>query len=308
MKLAYKLVISFLLVTVLMGAFGFYMFNDVSNKLSAKQEEIRNVTDLTVAIESFHIENFHTQLKMWQYAYYPTQEGLNSFYGHLVLWEDSLAAFNKKAGKADLSQEEKALVGKLSQGVGILRSGWMNFVRSTSIVATGVLLQPTLSDDGSAKYPNLDKMGEYGYAYSYPMFDMASVKPDHILLSSGITQMEVAFDKIGFNTAADKFVELQIKKIDARQAEMAVLKSALSTQFIIMFVIILLVAIALALLLTRMIVTPINKLSKVADEVSQGKTDLAVPDIKSRDEIGDLAKSFGRMVASLKFILMDKEG
>jgi HAMP domain-containing protein len=308
MKLAYKLVISFLIVTVLMGAFGFYMFNDVSNKLSAKQDEIRKVTDLTVAIESFHIQNFHTQLEMWKYAYAPTEEGLNSFYGNLILWEKSFAAFQDAAGKANLTAEEQELVKNLIKGVTILRNGWLDYIRQTSIVATGTLIQPTLNDDGSVKFPNLDKMVAYGYNYTYPMFSMATVSSGNTLLSSAITSMEVAFNKIGFNAAADKFVVLQVKKIDAKQAEMADLKSSLTSQFLVMFIIILLVAIAIALLLTRMIVSPINKLSKVADEVSQGKTDLAVPQIRSRDEIGDLAKSFGRMVASLKFVLMDKEG
>ena len=308
MKLAYKLVLSFLLVTAIMGAFGFFMFTDVSNKLSAKQDEIRKVTDLSVAAENFHIQNFHTQLLLWEYAYRPSEESLNNFYANLVSWEKSFATFTELADKADLSSQEQMIVGNLLKGMRFLRAGWMNFVQQTSIVASETLQKPTLNEDGSVKYPLLDKMAEYGYAYTYPMFDMGTATDKNGMLSSNIRQMEQAFDKIGFNYSANEFVQLQIQKIDAKQAEMAVLKSNLSTQFIITFLIILVVAVGIALVLTRAIVNPINKLSKVADAVSQGKTDLSVPDVRSKDEIGALARSFGRMVASLKFMMTDKEG
>jgi HAMP domain-containing protein len=50
----------------------------------------------------------------------------------------------------------------------------------------------------------------------------------------------------------------------------------------------------------------IKKLNKTAEEISKGNMDVAV-DVNRKDEVGDLAESFGRMVASLKFMMSEQE-
>ena len=61
----------------------------------------------------------------------------------------------------------------------------------------------------------------------------------------------------------------------------------------------LLAGVALSALLARGIVRPILRLTQVADKISKG--DLETPvGVETRDEIGDLALSLGRMRASLK--------
>ena len=139
------------------------------------------------------------------------------------------------------------------------------------------------------------------------MFDMSTCDTSNPIFLESMTAMEDLFDKANFNENTDKFVALQQENLAAKQVEMDDLKSSLTTQFIIAFVIVVIAAVLIALLLTRMIVKPINDLTKLANEISQGKTELSVPKIKTKDEIGDLATSFGRMVASIKFMMMDKE-
>src|SRR4030042_171470 len=307
MKLGYKLVILFLIVTVIMGAFGFYMFNNVQSRLSEKQQEINEVTALTSAVQVFHMENFHTQSKMWEYAYEPNEKRLNAFYEHLISWERLLAEFMALANVAELGSEESALIDDLQTGVETVRLSWISIVNASKAIAGGTLKSPTLNDEGTEKYPLLDDMADYGYKFSYPMFDMSTCDPHHKLLYASMIYLEKMFDEAEFNTNADEFVLLQQEKLTAKQAEMDDLKSSLTTQFIIAFVIVLVVAIALALGLTKVIVGPIRRLTDVANQVSQGKTDLTVPNIKSKDEIGDLAKSFSRMVVSIKFMMTDKE-
>jgi protein-histidine pros-kinase len=59
------------------------------------------------------------------------------------------------------------------------------------------------------------------------------------------------------------------------------------------------IGLALNLMLWRMVIRPVTRLSEVADRVSLGELD--APDFQSasRDEIGTLAASFGRMKKSL---------
>jgi HAMP domain-containing protein/cell division protein FtsB len=307
MKLVYKLVISFLLVTAIMGAFGFYMFNNVSSQLSDKQQEINDVTALNLAALVFHIENLQAQLDIREYAYDPNEERLNSFYSHLITWEVLFADFIEKAEAEELSFEEDEQLIRLQSGSALVRSAWHDVVTTTASIATGTIQSPTLNDDGTEKYPLLDDMTGYGFNYTYPMFDMSTSDPNNALLHSTMINLEELFDNAKFNDITDKFVSLQQDKLATKQAEMDDLKSSLTTQFIIAFVLVLVFAIGIALLMTRMIVSPIKKLTEVANQVSHGNTDMAVPNIKSRDEIGDLAKSFGRMVASVKFMMTDKE-
>ncbi len=307
MKLVYKLVISFLLVTVIMGAFGLYMFLNVSSQLSDKQQEINDVTELTSAVQSFHTENFREQLDMWEYAYEPNEERLNSFYTQLITWEKLFADFVALADASELSPEEDEIINNLQKGTQMVKSSWQGFINATATVATGVIESATLNDDGTKKYPLLDDMSEYGFYYSYPMFDMSTADPNHPLLHSAILSLEEVFDHAEFNYNVDQFVSIQQNKLATKQAEMEDLKSSLTTQFIIAFVLVLVFAIAVAVVVTRTIVVPVKKLTEVANQVSRGNTDMAVPSIKTKDEIGDLAKSFGRMVASVKFMMSDKE-
>ena len=58
--------------------------------------------------------------------------------------------------------------------------------------------------------------------------------------------------------------------------------------------------IILNLMLSRMIIRPITRMSKLADEISTGKHDVPELDDSSRNEVGQLAAAFNRMRRSLE--------
>lgn len=64
------------------------------------------------------------------------------------------------------------------------------------------------------------------------------------------------------------------------------------------------VSIVFGLFVSRMISKPVKILSKAADKLSNGETDV-VMNIDAKDEIGILAKSFGNVVESIKALIMD---
>jgi protein-histidine pros-kinase len=59
------------------------------------------------------------------------------------------------------------------------------------------------------------------------------------------------------------------------------------------------IGVALNLMLLAMVIRPVTKLSKLADEVSLGNMEVADFHVRARDEIGTLADSFNRMKKSL---------
>jgi HAMP domain-containing protein len=54
------------------------------------------------------------------------------------------------------------------------------------------------------------------------------------------------------------------------------------------------------------LIRDINKLNKTAEDISQGNMNTTV-NVSRKDEIGDLAESFSRMVASLKFMMSENQ-
>ena len=311
LQLSHKLVLGFLLVTVVMGAFGFFMFQRVSSKLSNKQVEINEHAALTSAIQDFHIENYHTQLEVWEYAYQPTEKRLNAFYKHLVVFDVLFDEFIALADAAELTVEDRTIVNDLKSGIVDIRQTWIEYVDLTATLATGTLTTATLDEDGNEKYALLGGMQDYGYNYAYPMFDPATVNAfepvliDQIAAAGGL---EDVFDNANFNSNAGAFVESQQHHLEEEVAAANALKSSLTTQFAIAFVVVLGISIGLALVLTSLITAPIKKLTAAALELSGGNVDVQVPDISSNDEIQDLAEGFQGVLAAFSMLLDDAKG
>lgn len=78
-----------------------------------------------------------------------------------------------------------------------------------------------------------------------------------------------------------------------------------STIYYIMGIAILLAAIIIGIF-SLTIIRDIKKLNASAEAISKGSIDVVV-DIKRKDEIGELADSFSRMIASLKFMMIEEK-
>ena len=61
-----------------------------------------------------------------------------------------------------------------------------------------------------------------------------------------------------------------------------------------------LLALAASFQVSRLFVRPLKELQAATERISRGDFNVAL-DIRSRDEIGELADSFDRMVAAIKF-------
>ena len=78
-----------------------------------------------------------------------------------------------------------------------------------------------------------------------------------------------------------------------------------NTIYIIIGISILLAAVIIGMF-SLTIIRDVKKLNSNATEISKGNTNVTV-EVKRKDEIGELAESFSRMVASLKFMMMDQD-
>ena len=89
-----------------------------------------------------------------------------------------------------------------------------------------------------------------------------------------------------------------LAKIDCTEAERPVREVAQTVWYLLAALFIL--GIAFSLLAARALVQPLRQLREATERISRGDFDVSI-DIQSRDEIGELAESFERMVAAIKF-------
>lgn len=100
------------------------------------------------------------------------------------------------------------------------------------------------------------------------------------------------------------YIDWQSERVTgARNASASALSGA-NQLLIAMTVLAFVMAAGLGLVFARAITQPIAHLRDVADRVSTGDLENVEINVESQDEIGDLATSFRRMVASIKFLMM----
>jgi HAMP domain-containing protein len=100
------------------------------------------------------------------------------------------------------------------------------------------------------------------------------------------------------------YIDWQSQQVtSARDASASTLSGA-NQLLIAMTVLAFAMAAGLGLVFARAITRPIAHLRDIADRVSTGDLENVEINVDSQDEIGDLAASFRRMVASIKFLMM----
>lgn len=89
-----------------------------------------------------------------------------------------------------------------------------------------------------------------------------------------------------------------VVKIDRSEALAPVREAA--TRMLVLLVLVVAAGVAAAVLISRALVQPLKDLRAATERISRGDFDVQL-DIRSDDEIGELAASFERMVAAIKF-------
>jgi HAMP domain-containing protein len=107
----------------------------------------------------------------------------------------------------------------------------------------------------------------------------------------------------GITGRLNEIVAGQLGQVTEAQGNARSIADGATSGMLFVTVMAFLVAGAAGLILANAIVTPIVHLRDVADRVSRGEMDDVEIDVRSQDEIGDLAGAFRRMVASVRFLM-----
>lgn len=102
----------------------------------------------------------------------------------------------------------------------------------------------------------------------------------------------------GFGWKLDEVVGTQIVSVSMKVA-LDRAKKALSTFLVATSAVWLLVIILLNILLYKIVIQPVKKMSLIAHDVSMGKMDMPEYELSGKDEVASLSRSFNRMRRSL---------
>ena len=200
-------------------------------------------------------------------------------------------------------------------------------VRDTSGVIVGALLAARKIDDEFIKEVNLSREnvnlaivrnGQILAQHAQTGELVSAAVPDEISVQRVLNGQSVIVEDLvssQHGTYSLAYLPLTAGGGDA-QAVTVVLREAgglfvlqrrLITNMAITFSVLALVAVVvISLFAKRYITEPIGKLRDLADKVSLGDLNAEVT-INSKDEIGDLANSFGRMVVAVRFLSAEEE-
>ncbi len=115
-------------------------------------------------------------------------------------------------------------------------------------------------------------------------------------IDAELKQMETAFNEL-------VKVNLVFAELSNESAQAAIINMRQSLY--IVSSLLTLIGLWVAYYISRSIINPINQLRVLAEKISLGDLS-ATMNIDSKDEIGDLAQAFGRMVASVKFLMAEE--
>ena len=97
-----------------------------------------------------------------------------------------------------------------------------------------------------------------------------------------------------------------LESLDVLESHLEDTTQTMLITLVVVILAVILVALALSFWISQRITRPVSQLRDAAERVSRGDLTATVPECGD-DEIGDLAKSFERMITSVRFLSMDEE-
>lgn len=102
--------------------------------------------------------------------------------------------------------------------------------------------------------------------------------------------------------AIDKLVELKVKEAKETAENNTATANSSSITMIILVAVSVVLAVALGLFIANLISKPIKKIANSAAQVAEGDLDVTI-NVKSKDEVGALAKAFNKMINNMNDVL-----
>lgn len=240
MKSNYLLITGIFIFAIASIILGIYTMTQLS-EVSEISFEIREASDIAILALDFNVENFHTQLEAWEYAYEPTEERLSAFESHDRILTDLLnklveeveeEAEDHRNGSKEISALTKGgelAILQIVEDLEKVRNDWKNMFASID----------ELRDLYELGYDDIDSEGHKEFFKKRQNVD------------TRVYINEALFDALEFNKEIDKFVEDQKSLVFELQSKQRRLIERFSVLFFILIVVFILFNIIAALSLMK---------------------------------------------------------
>jgi len=291
MKISQKLILGFFIIILLMAIFGYFTIIRL-NRISVISREVREATVISQAVLDFNVENFHTQLEVWEYVFEPNEKRLEAFNEHndkLARLLDELVEQVEEEGiyRAEHSGEAAGIyeggleeVKTIQSNLEKVRNGWILLIE---------------------KIKEIRSLEDAGYREGSEQYEIIKNELKMLALAN-----EELFDELDFNLKVDEFVVVQEGVVRKLNAELENLVSQSKIMLVTVMSILFVLGAGIALLISRSISGPIIKLRDATKKIGEGKLNTQIK-IKSKDEIGQLGISFNRMAENLHRTTVSKD-
>jgi len=291
MKISQKLILGFFIIILLMAAFGYFTIIKLY-RISEISHEIREAMEYSQAILDFNVENFHTRLEVWEYIYEPNSKKLAEFEKHNeklshlleniteIIEEEYREGIEKGEREEALFKGAEKQIKEISSNLEKVRADW-------------VFLFEKIKDLRSVK--------DAGYGKGSGQYEKIKEEVKKLALAN-----EDLFDELEFNSKVDQFVIAQERVVRKLNVELERLVSGLKNMLVIIMGALIVFGAGIAMFISRSISEPIIKLRNATKKIGEGKLNTQIK-IKSKDEIGQLGKSFNQMIQNLQDTTVSKD-
>jgi len=286
MKLNTLLIGGLLLIVLLVSGMGYFLIIQ-QNEINYISHEAREAGQISQDALDFNVENFHTQLEVWEYAFEPNAVRLEAFENHNAKLTELL---KELVEGVDEEVEERSIgvykgadkdIKKIASDLEKVRADWVGLLEKAGELQS---FKESEIGEGSSEYEEIE---------------------EELLME--VNENEALFDELDFNNRVDEFVSRQKELAEELEERQAVLQSKFrNTIFFIvgfLFVIVLLIG----FYINRGVSKPLNKLSNTVDEVSKGNFNVEIEKAGNIDEINNLSNSLGRIMKTMKLAVLEKK-
>jgi len=279
MKISTNLYISVGIFATLIAIIGVYAQTEFEI-IGEIDHEIHEAEEVVVASLDFNVENFHTQLEAWEYAYEPSQKRLDAFESHKITLDESLEKWETVVLEEEDSSGEPfhALykdaamdMREISQNLKIVEADWIFL-----LAAVGAHYSTVNEGASEAEIKRLDTLAHFA-----------------------VTQNEDLFDNLEFNKKIDNFVLNQKAHIKSLELQRKIILQSVTGNIFFVTLVFIGFGLVINYFISKQIVTPLKKLENASANMSKGNLDVEI-ETSGKNEISSLITSFLMMRNSIK--------
>ncbi len=275
MKIGIKLMGTFFMFAIIVSLFSYYVITEIRT-VDHIDEEIDVASHISQDALNFNVENYHTQLEIWEYAIDPNQKRLDAFLAHqntlhLLLedWQVSVYEEDYVHEMSGLYDGGRLDMEKIISDLELVEQDWI------------ILLQ---------EIGNLRIMIDKGTSY-------AELEQQRSAVLLALNNNEKLFDELNFNAEVDQFVFNQHELVNS-YAELRILEiSQFTNTMYFLSIAVILSSLLLGYLISKSITRRVNLLKESSNQLAKGE--FSQVSISGSDELTDLAKSFNIMAEDI---------